>query len=70
MSNVIKAGAAIERREQIIRFQKDSILMGTWQCCLSCDFWGRNEICEKFKARPPALVIATGCPEYIDLIPF
>lgn len=62
---------AIQHRAMVIKFQKDVVKMGTWQCCLSCDYWQhKDEFCEKFKARPPADVIVTGCPEFMDDIPF
>jgi hypothetical protein len=36
-------------------------------CCLSCVNWKANaEFCNLFKARPPARIIALGCPEYMD----
>lgn len=41
--------------------------------CLSCRHWDETaEICKKYSARPPAPIIANGCPEYDDFddIPF
>lgn len=42
--------------------------------CITCDFFSeQNEICKKYNQRPPARVIAFGCPQYSnidDLIPF
>lgn len=62
---------AVQHRAMVIKFQKDVVKMGTWQCCLSCDFWNLvPETCSKFKARPPAEVIVVGCPEFMDNIPF
>jgi len=41
--------------------------------CLSCaEFDEPNEQCRKHSARPPARIIAFGCPDYFDFdeIPF
>lgn len=41
--------------------------------CLSCSSFNEpSEYCQRYKARPPARVIAYGCPSYIneDEIPF
>lgn len=38
--------------------------------CLKCTEWQPiDEICDKYKARPPLKVIVSGCPDY-DNIPF
>jgi hypothetical protein len=38
--------------------------------CLSCFNWeDKEEICMLYKQRPPARIIANGCPSYED-IPF
>lgn len=38
--------------------------------CIKCGYFVEaTETCNMFKARPPARVIAYGCPEY-DFIPF
>jgi hypothetical protein len=35
--------------------------------CISCiNFDEPSEICKVFKQRPPARIIAHGCPEYVD----
>lgn len=39
--------------------------------CCSCDMFDHEEEkCRKFDMRPPAQVIAYGCDEYIEEIPF
>lgn len=41
--------------------------------CISCNFWNeQKEICNKYQQKPPARVIAFGCPDYLDMdeIPF
>lgn len=41
--------------------------------CINCNrFDQQKEICKKFNARPPARVIAYGCPEHDDMyeVPF
>lgn len=36
--------------------------------CLTCVHWQpQGEICGKYRVRPPAQVIAYGCPEWSDL---
>ena len=43
---------------------------GWFQSCLNCSNWDdRQEMCIKYKQRPPAKVIVTGCSEHSD-IPF
>lgn len=43
-----------------------------FQNCITCAHWDKSEICRLYKARPPAEVIAYGCPSYVDfdIIPF
>jgi hypothetical protein len=41
--------------------------------CLTCTLFNeKQELCNKWKSRPPARVIAYGCPDYFaeDEIPF
>ena len=39
--------------------------------CVSClNFNQHDEVCEIAKARPPAIVIVTGCEQWLDDIPF
>ena len=42
------------------------------QTCLTCDHFDRpTELCKTYKKRPPARIIAYGCPEWVkDEIPF
>lgn len=38
-----------------------------YQTCLVCERFNENtEICQLANARPPARVIAYGCPQFID----
>lgn len=47
------------------------IEVGMFQTCLNCSDWNdRDEICTRFKCRPPAKVIVCGCSEHNDDIPF
>lgn len=46
-----------------------------FKSCLTCHHWeGENDkdTCKKYQARPPARIIANGCPDYDDYddIPF
>jgi hypothetical protein len=44
--------------------------MGWFNSCLNCCDWNNNtEMCMKFKQRPPAKVIVSGCEHHSD-IPF
>lgn len=49
----------------------DAIMRAT-QCCLTCDHFRENpnELCGLYGKRPPARVIAFGCPAYENEIPF
>lgn len=39
--------------------------------CIICQHWnGKAEECAKFNARPPATVIAYGCPDFVETPPF
>lgn len=39
--------------------------------CLNCEYFDEpNELCGKWNARPPARIIATGCADHQDDIPF
>lgn len=51
---------------------------GLFTSCLNCSHWTGEaptngeppEACRLFKARPPARIIVTGCPDHTDNIPF
>lgn len=44
---------------------------GLIHSCLTCDnFDEKAELCELYKQRPPARVIAFGCPSWQNEIPF
>lgn len=44
--------------------------IGMFTTCLNCCNWDdKNEMCMKFKQRPPAKIIVVGCSEHTD-IPF
>jgi hypothetical protein len=50
---------------------------GLFRSCLNCEHWTGEtpqyeppEHCRKFRARPPARIIVTGCDEHSDNIPF
>lgn len=39
-----------------------------FQNCLQCTYFGeKEEFCKKHKAKPPARVIAYGCPDFDDV---
>jgi len=44
--------------------------VGLYRTCLNCCDWNdKTEICMKYKSRPPAKVIVSGCDSHTD-IPF
>lgn len=48
----------------------DAIVNAT-RTCITCDSWEPGkELCNRFQKRPPAKVIAFGCPAYENEIPF
>lgn len=50
------------------RQRNAALLMRT---CVTCDFFDEDtEQCRKWNARPPAKVIAYGCDQYLEEIPF
>ena len=52
--------------------EKKGPMIGVWRTCITCmHFIENTEHCTVFGARPPARVIAYGCPKYDnDDIPF
>lgn len=41
------------------------------RCCIACAYFREaDEFCEVAQCRPPARVIAFGCPAYADAPPF
>lgn len=40
------------------------------RCCINCEHWRATEICVLAGKRPPAHIIAFGCEQYKDNIPF
>lgn len=64
----IRDGLANELRNRL-RDTMNEVLANSLptSSCLSCvQFDEPNEICKLYKRRPPARVIAHGCPAYID----
>jgi hypothetical protein len=62
-----KSGEIVDLARRIIDILKDEGLLDN---CTTCMHWNeKEEICNKFKQRPPAKVIITGC-EHHELIPF
>jgi hypothetical protein len=49
----------------------EQALRAATKTCMTCDHFRQvDEICQKYNMRPPAKVIAFGCPAYEDEIPF
>lgn len=60
-----------EHRAYIIRQQEKTIDCQLWSSCVNCEFWDKKqELCVQYGARPPATVIAVGCPNWLGEIPF
>jgi len=65
--------AVDEFRSSVIGAFRVAIENGAQRSCINCaNFDEPTEQCRKYKQRPPARVIALGCPEYEDedVIPF
>lgn len=62
--------------ENIVEFQKSEIRNNNWRCCINCfhvSFESKNHLiatCKLVNIAPPAIVIATGCEQWEDQIPF
>lgn len=55
-------------RQQLIWFLEDH---GVVRNCLNCEhFSPSREICTRWDQRPPAHIIARGCPDWEQEIPF
>lgn len=60
-----------EVRVALYSRQLEDIDSQRWMCCINCESWlNKAEECNKYKMRPPALVIATGCETWTGDIPF
>lgn len=54
-----------------IEFQSKAIARHLWCTCLNCEHWDKKaELCNLAGARPPLSVVVTGCPSWLDEIPF
>jgi hypothetical protein len=57
--------------EKRIEMENIAIEHQLWRCCLNCiDFYATDEQCSRFKSKPPADVIVTGCKHWDADIPF
>lgn len=56
----------------MMRHIKEDFDKRTRHCCNCCHFDEPKEICNYYRQRPPARVIATACPTHVsdDEIPF
>jgi hypothetical protein len=58
-----------EERQQLMRRVEHAHKM--FPCCINCDnFVEEIEICKLYQIRPPAHIIAYGCPAWLQLVPF
>lgn len=47
------------------------ILFQAAPACINCEHWTEaTEQCKRFNCRPPAKIIARGCPDWESQIPF
>jgi len=50
--------------------------VGLFRSCLNCEHWiegppdNRQQMCGKYKMRPPTKIIVCGCDDHTDNIPF
>jgi hypothetical protein len=55
--------------EELGRVMRRHLDEGT-KCCINCEHWRATELCVLAGKRPPAHIIAFGCEQYQDNIPF
>lgn len=66
-----------------LRMQELLVKGSYWHCCTNCDYFDKGNLpehpnglkersasCTKFKALPPPEVIAVGCEQWEETIPF
>jgi len=59
----------IDAHMQVIH--KELINHGTFHSCYNCEHWDiEAKVCSKYLAVPPVRVIALGCEEWMQDIPF
>lgn len=57
--------------QYIPEFQRKIVDKEIWRACINCEHWkSSEEICAKWKARPPADTIVLSCPAWQYRIPF
>lgn len=57
--------------EMRIQLQTEHVKAMSWQTCLNCtNFMKDTEMCDIYRARPPAHIIVSGCSDYMIDIPF
>jgi hypothetical protein len=68
--NPDRVGAVTEMTEALRAAIREELDRAT-RTCLNCErFTEATETCGKWNARPPARVIAAGCEDHVDEIPF
>lgn len=71
MSIEITRQQAVSGMADYLRDALVSALDRATRTCLNCErFDEPTEMCEKFQARPPARIIAHGCDEHEEEVPF
>lgn len=58
--------------KKLVELQVDRMMDEGWfRTCLNCQSFDEyKEWCMRWKAKPPAKVIAIGCEDHSDVIPF
>lgn len=76
MKPLLRKRALIEMKSALDGFllkQIERADIFPFRSCLSCIYFKeKSELCSKYNMRPPAKIIAYGCPDYddVDEIPF
>jgi hypothetical protein len=71
MKRKVRKEASVEFHHAIIEASYNAIETATdpFANCLNClNFNENKEICNLYNQRPPARVIAYGCPQWIDIM--
>ena len=79
-SNETRNALIAEPRQTLIKALVESVVddwmnQGLFRTCLNCDHWRDNPAanmvgCNLYRQMPPPKVVAVGCDDHSDMIPF